>query len=543
MSILSDSEIKELCISDEVYNMPESWKPMIVPFVDHQVRYKEKKSTIHTRIVGDVGCSNLDTTEKIISFGLSSYGYDLRIADEFKIFTNINSTCVDPKNFDPKSFVDFVGDVCIIPPNSFVLARSVEYFNMPNDVTALLACKSTYARTGLNCPSTVIEAGWCFTGDTKVALVNGESISFIDLVEGHAKGKRFFGYTFMTDGSIGVEELLNPRKIQENANLLEIVLDNGESIKCTPDHKFLLKDGTYIEASELKENDSLMPLYRYSDKKGYESVGGVIMGKTRPIYTHKLSDEWNIRNNIYNFIPSMVRHHIDFNPRNNDPRNIVRMTDAEHHFVHEQKEGYIEERKKIGMLGYEAFIANQPTHAIIKEIMSDRSKVFWENAEHADTRKEWLEKHKVPRKIFTCKDIYEALKNNRSLNGAARFLKITTNLLYRRFSHLIALARTEGFIPTNHKVVSVNKIEETQDVYCLEVPNTNNFALDAGIFVHNCGNVTLEFANTSTLPVKLYANEGACQLLFFKGAVPPNVSYADRNGKYMHQKGITLPRS
>ena len=146
-------------------------EPMIVPFVDHQVRYKENKNSTYPR---DAGYNDLDTTEKIISFGLSSYGYDLRIANEFKIFTNTNSTCVDPKNFDPKSFVDFVGDVCIIPPNSFVLARSVEYFNMPNDVTALLACKSTYARTGLNCPSTVIEAGWC--GNVTLEFANTSTL-------------------------------------------------------------------------------------------------------------------------------------------------------------------------------------------------------------------------------------------------------------------------------------------------------------------------------------------------------------------------------
>ena len=83
---------------------------------------------------------------RIVSYGTSSYGYDVRCADEFKIFTNINSTIVDPKNFDEKSFVNFKGDVCIIPPNSFALAHTVEYFRIPRSVLTVCLGKSTYAR-------------------------------------------------------------------------------------------------------------------------------------------------------------------------------------------------------------------------------------------------------------------------------------------------------------------------------------------------------------------------------------------------------------
>jgi len=126
MSIKSDRWIKKMCLEHK----------MIDPFVDWQIR------------------------EGVISYGLSSYGYDIRVADEFKIFTDINATVVDPKNLDPKSFVDFKGDVCIIPPNSFALARSVEYIRMPRNTTALLTCKSTYIRCGILIPTTVLEAGW-----------------------------------------------------------------------------------------------------------------------------------------------------------------------------------------------------------------------------------------------------------------------------------------------------------------------------------------------------------------------------------------------
>jgi dCTP deaminase len=95
-----------------------------------------------------------------ISFGVSSYGYDIRVADEFKIFTNVFSAVVDPKDFDPKSMVDFKGDVCIIPPNSFALARTVEYFRIPRQVLTICLGKSTYARCGIIVNVTPFEPEW-----------------------------------------------------------------------------------------------------------------------------------------------------------------------------------------------------------------------------------------------------------------------------------------------------------------------------------------------------------------------------------------------
>jgi dCTP deaminase len=109
---------------------------MIEPFEDRQVR------------------------EGVISYGLSSYGYDIRVADEFKVFTNINSTVVDPKKFDARSFVDVRAEVCIIPPNSFALAKTVEYFRIPRDVLTICVGKSTYARCGLIVNVTPFEPEW-----------------------------------------------------------------------------------------------------------------------------------------------------------------------------------------------------------------------------------------------------------------------------------------------------------------------------------------------------------------------------------------------
>ena len=106
---------------------------------------------------GQIKCTH---NGPIVSYGTSSYGYDIRCSDEFKIFTNINSTIVDPKSFDAKNFVDFKGEVCIIPPNSFALARTVEYFRIPRNVLTLCLGKSTYARCGIIVNVTPLEPEW-----------------------------------------------------------------------------------------------------------------------------------------------------------------------------------------------------------------------------------------------------------------------------------------------------------------------------------------------------------------------------------------------
>ena len=104
--------------------------------------------------------SEKQVREGVISYGLSSYGYDLRVADEFKIFTNVNNALVDPKKFDEKSFVTIQTDVCIVPPNSFALARSVEYFKIPRSVLTICVGKSTYARCGIIVNVTPFEPEW-----------------------------------------------------------------------------------------------------------------------------------------------------------------------------------------------------------------------------------------------------------------------------------------------------------------------------------------------------------------------------------------------
>jgi dCTP deaminase len=126
MAILPDFRIREYALKER----------MIEPFQDGQVR------------------------SGVISYGLSSYGYDIRVADEFKIFTNVNSAIVDPKQFDPRSMVDYKGEICVIPPNSFALAKTVEYFRIPRTILTICVGKSTYARCGIIVNVTPFEPEW-----------------------------------------------------------------------------------------------------------------------------------------------------------------------------------------------------------------------------------------------------------------------------------------------------------------------------------------------------------------------------------------------
>ncbi len=135
MSIKSDNWIRRMAREHR----------MIEPFSENQVR------------------------DGVISYGVSSYGYDIRVADEFKIFTNVNSTIVDPKRFDQQSFVDFKGDVCIVPPNSFALARTVEYFRIPRNILTICLGKSTYARCGIIVNVTPFEPEWEGTATLEIS--------------------------------------------------------------------------------------------------------------------------------------------------------------------------------------------------------------------------------------------------------------------------------------------------------------------------------------------------------------------------------------
>ncbi|MGE0160647.1 MAG: dCTP deaminase [Gemmatimonadales bacterium] len=216
-----------------------------------------------------------------ISYGLSSYGYDIRVSSEFKVFTNVYNAVVDPKSFDARSFVDICGPECIIPPNSFALARTEEYFRIPRNVLAICVGKSTYAR--------------CFSADTRVALVDGSAPTFEEMAERHEQGEMFWGYGLGASGRVEVVLLDAPRLIGRDP-LLEIELDNGRTVRATADHAFIRRDGRRVIADELRPGDSLMPLYR-SVARGYEAVYQPVDGRFGP--THRPADGWNVRHRVY----------------------------------------------------------------------------------------------------------------------------------------------------------------------------------------------------------------------------------------------------
>jgi deoxycytidine triphosphate deaminase len=428
MSIKADRWIRRMALE----------QGMIEPFVDTQVR------------------------QGIISYGLTSYGYDMRVTNQFKVFTNVFNVLVDPKNFNPRSFVDIEADHIDIPPNSFALAQSYERFRIPRNVSSVVIGKSTYAR--------------CFRGDTRVALVDGTAPTLEEMAGRANDGELFWGYSIGPTGHIIVTLLEEPRYIGTDS-LLEIILDNGEAIRCTPDHIFLRRDGREAIADELRPGDSLMPLYREL-YRGYEAVYQPLNGFLYP--THRLADEWTMRQSIYSDVPGTHRHHKDKNRRNNNPWNLERMEAVAH----------------------------------------------------------------IRR---------SALDQTGSICDAARLLECD-RAVFRRFPEIIHASK--GPQMRNHKVAAIRNLPGSHDVYCLSVPEAGNFALDAGVFVHNCGiiinvtplepewegYVTIEISNTTPLPARIYANEGIGQVLFFESDEECEMSYADKRGKYQDQEGIVLPR-
>lgn len=193
----------------------------------------------------------------------------------------------------------------------------------------------------------------CWFSSTMIATVGGKPLSIKALAEDWENGKTHFGYASDENGDIVVVPLLEPRLTKKNAPLVMVTLDNGEELKCTPDHLFRLRDGSYKRADQLVEGESLMPLYRrFSDKKnkelnGYEMVQNNSTQKW--VYTHHIADEHNLLTGYYGEnVRGYVRHHVDFNKLNNDPRNLQRVNHTEHMTIHGQNLDTNKERIEAG---------------------------------------------------------------------------------------------------------------------------------------------------------------------------------------------------
>ena len=179
----------------------------------------------------------------------------------------------------------------------------------------------------------------CFTKDTKIKLTDGRDIAFEKLVEEYNQGNKNHTFTVNNLGLISVAEIKEPRLTIKNAELVKVTLDNGEEIRCTPNHLFMLKNGNYKEAQNLSSGESLMPLYqRVSDKTDRISREGYVLIYQPKIDSwvpvHHLADNYNLTNKRYQKNAGRVRHHIDFNKLNNNPDNIIRMNWGEHWKIH-----------------------------------------------------------------------------------------------------------------------------------------------------------------------------------------------------------------
>ncbi len=230
----------------------------------------------------------------------------------------------------------------------------------------------------------------CFTRDTKIRLIDGRELSFEDLIKEQEKGRKHWTFAFNHETQkIEVAEVKKPRLTRKEADLVEVLLDNGQKIRCTPDHRFMLREGTYCEAQKLQPGQSLMPIYTKEDEgledkdlKDYELVYQNIKGVWE--YTHRLSDEWNLSQGVYKRSAGKIRHHQDFNKHNNNPDNIIRLQWADHWRVHSEMASWRHKNDpdyvKNLAVGRKKFI--QENTEVISKRASDRNKKMWQDPEY-----------------------------------------------------------------------------------------------------------------------------------------------------------------
>jgi DNA gyrase subunit B len=240
-------------------------------------------------------------------------------------------------------------------------------------------------------------AGGCFSGETEVALADGRNLSFKELINEDKQGKKNYCYTIKQDGSIGIGRITNPRKTKSNSDVVKVVLDSGEEIICTPNHKFMQRTGEYIEAGNLTHEISIMPLNRKLSKiegritiKDYEMVFDTKTNKW--IFTHVLADKYNLETKKYSGLSGEYKHHVDFNKFNNSPENIVRLTKEAHLKIHAEmltKTLLRDDVKKKSIAAhkepsYKKKISELMSAPKMRKLLSERAKKQWENAEYKD---------------------------------------------------------------------------------------------------------------------------------------------------------------
>ncbi len=238
----------------------------------------------------------------------------------------------------------------------------------------------------------------CFTKDTKIKLTDSRNLSFSELIKEYKKGKQNYTYTINNLGFISIAKIKNPRLTRKQAEIIKVILDNGEEIKCTPNHLFMLRDGLYQEAQKLKSGDSLMPLYQKfsvkTDRLNREDYILIYQNKKNEwVPVHHLADNYNLNIGKYKKSAGRVRHHIDFNKLNNDPDNIVRMQWGEHWKVHYKQASRLhqsnEYREKIAQ-GRKKFWSNPSNKTRYAKALSERNIKNWQNPEYREKMRRFL---------------------------------------------------------------------------------------------------------------------------------------------------------
>jgi intein/homing endonuclease len=340
----------------------------------------------------------------------------------------------------------------------------------------------------------VLDNGHCFTSDTKISLLDGRELSFEDLSRGDA-GAEFWVYSCDNSGNIVPGRAHSPRKTRTSVAIVEVELDNSERVRCTTDHLFLMRDGQYRKACELRPGDSLMPLYRRVGHTGYEE------------FYNPADQRWKSTHRTAAFglsgrSGSLVVHHYDFDKRNNDPRNLIPMTSSAHNKLHYETSQYLlkyarsdEGRNTSRQLMQQLWSDPEwraKMDAAIKTRTSagGRANIDAGNGFGGMDHNDLVSMNRDIGKRATAR-LTSKENLTKAAEGFRKKLRDDPEFAAKRREQAVARIteynerRRAEKSANNHKVVGVRDAGRS-DVYDITVDEHHNFALSAGVFVHNC---------------------------------------------------------
>lgn len=446
-------------------------------------------------------------------------------------------------------------------PGDFCLAGTIERFNLPNDIAAEYRLNSSLARAGLDAAL----AMWCFTGDTKIPLLNGDHVPIANLV-----GTTPWVYSMDPTGRVVPAKAENIHKVREVAETVTVGLDSGESFTCTPDHLIMLRDGTYKAAELLSPGmDTVMPfhtrdvygreqVYCPNLRKGKKSLGSWVA-------THRL-----VAGAIHGDLSGFAVHHIDHDVHNNNPDNLMLLCPKEHFSYHNSvraKQEKPRERSRKWMRDLMGELWKDPEYRarqtvknrkLAMEVNSKR----WSDPSNREKASEWNRGSQAYESLHLwhrenpeesrrrvclgvlAKVVHALVEDNLAVTPETytqrkRQQAHSVRRIEELFGSFDSALREIGY--SNHLVKSISRTRHSAPVpvYDMTIPEYHNFAISAGVFVHNCdpgwhGSVlTLELSNSLRYhSLRLRPGMRIGQMIFLRGEpVPESASYASR-GKY-----------